>query len=128
MGNRQDKRLEHLDGCFLVGEIMAKEYAKKFYKSTAWQKCRESYISKAFGLCEHCGGPGYIVDHIVEITPDNINDPDVTLNHDNLQFLCTPCHNKKTFKRLDPVRDDVMFDSNGQLIKKELTGRGDTPP
>ncbi|MDA2526720.1 HNH endonuclease, partial [Bacillus cereus] len=54
---------------------MAKEYAKRFYKSTAWKKCRGAYIAATLdGMCEHCKEvPGYIVDHIVEITPVNIN-------------------------------------------------------
>ena len=45
---------------------MAQDYAKKFYRSKAWQQCRESYISKVHGLCERCQSkgkitPGYIV-------------------------------------------------------------------
>lgn len=96
---------------------MAKDYAKWFYASAAWKKCRESYIPKVFGLCEHCGSPGYILDHIVEITPQNIYDPMITLNHDNLQFLCTPCHNKKTFGKYDPVREGFGFDEEGNLIQ-----------
>ena len=38
-----------------------------------------------------------IVDHIVEITPFNKDDKDITLNEDNLQLLCVECHNTKTF-------------------------------
>lgn len=91
--------------------------AKRFYKSKAWQKCRASYISKVYGICEHCEAPGYIVDHIEEINIDNINDPNVTLNHDNLQYLCTPCHNKKTFTRQEPLREGFTFDSDGNLIQ-----------
>ena len=96
---------------------MAKPFAKKFYNSKAWKVCRESYITKAFGLCEHCGAPGYILDHIVELTPDNINNPYITLNHDNLQYLCTPCHNKKTFGKYSPVREGFGFDENGELVQ-----------
>lgn len=101
---------------------MAKAYAKKFYNSKAWKKCRESYIAKVHGLCEHClkegkHVPGYIVDHIKEITPYNINDPNITLNHDNLQYLCLPCHNKKTFgEDYEVVRDGLTFDENGDLV------------
>ena len=95
------------------------EIAKKFYKSKAWRLCRESYIPKVFGLCEHCEEPGYILDHIEEININNINDPNITLNHDNLQFLCTSCHNKKTFGSKEVTRDDVMFDSNGNLIRRD---------
>lgn len=99
---------------------LAKEYAKKFYKSTAWKKCRESYIATTLdGMCEHCKEvPGYIVDHIVEITPESIDNPDITLNHENLQYLCLPCHNPKTFCKALLIRDDVMFDENGDLIMK----------
>ncbi|MFB8328091.1 HNH endonuclease [Bacillus wiedmannii] len=101
---------------------MAKEYAKKFYKSTAWVKCRESYIATTLdGMCEHCKeAPGYIVDHIVEITPEIIGNPDITLNHENLQYLCLPCHNTKTFGKAVLIREDVMFDENGDLIKSDL--------
>lgn len=91
--------------------------AKKFYNSKAWIKCRESYISKVFGLCEHCEEPGYILDHIVEINSDNLNDADITLCHDNLQFLCVSCHNKKTFRKHEPLREGFGFDSEGNLIQ-----------
>lgn len=101
---------------------MAKPYAKKFYNSKQWRKCRESYILKVNGLCEHClkdgnHTPGYIVDHIKEITPDNIDDPYITLNHENLQYLCLVCHNRKTFgKDLEVTREGLIFDDNGNLI------------
>ena len=94
------------------------EVAKKFYKSARWRKCRESYIQSVFGMCEHCDKPGYIVDHIIEININNINDPNITLNHENLQYLCTPCHNRKTFGKAEVTRDDVMFDDQGNLIAK----------
>lgn len=94
-----------------------KPFAKKFYKSLAWKKCRATYIPKVFGLCEHCDEPGYIVDHIVEITPENINDPNITLNHENLQYLCLPCHNKKTFGKAAVNQEGLMFDEEGNLIR-----------
>ena len=94
------------------------EAAKKFYHSRAWKDCRASYIQTVFGLCEHCGSPGYIVDHIIEINSDNINDPNITLSHDNLQYLCTPCHNRKTFTKQGVTRDDVRFDDDGNLIQR----------
>ena len=98
------------------------EIAKKFYKTTAWKKCRLSYIATVHGLCEHCLArgmeePGYIVDHVIELNIHNINDPMITLNHDNLQYLCTSCHNTKTFKKHDDVREGLSFDSEGNLIK-----------
>jgi 5-methylcytosine-specific restriction protein A len=94
------------------------ESAKRFYRTAKWLKCRASYIQSVFGMCEHCDKPGYIVDHIIEINSGNINDPEITLNHDNLQYLCTSCHNKKTFGKAEVTRDDVRFDGVGNLIEK----------
>lgn len=73
------------------------EWAEGFYKSRTWQRCREQKYKQARGLCERCLAkgiykPGEIVHHVTHITPDNINDPDVTLNLDNLQLLCRDCH------------------------------------
>lgn len=103
---------------------MAKEYAKKFYKSKAWQRCRYSFIQTRIsidgGMCEHCREvPGYIVDHVEEITPNNINDPLITLNHSNLQYLCLVCHNKKTFQKYSPLRDGFKFNGNGDLVEDD---------
>jgi 5-methylcytosine-specific restriction endonuclease McrA len=92
--------------------------AKKFYRTKAWKKCRLAYIAKVHGLCEHCEDPGYIVDHIIEINDKNIHDPAITLNHENLQYLCTACHNKKTFKKQDVIAEGLSFDANGDLVQK----------
>ena len=97
---------------------MAREFAKSFYRSSAWRKCRQSYFNSQHGLCERCEQPGLIVHHKIYISPDNINDVSVTLNHDNLELLCQDCHNKEHFKNNEPLRDDVMFDNEGNLIKR----------
>ena len=78
---------------------MAKDYALTFYKSKVWQFCRNSYVKYSGGLCEVCLAkgvyrPGVIVHHKVPLTPDNINDPSVALNFDNLQLVCRDCHAK----------------------------------
>lgn len=89
--------------------------AKKFYRSKQWIKCREAYIPSVHGLCERCEDPGYILDHIIEINEQNINDPHITLNHENLQYLCLPCHNKKTFKKHSAIADGFRFNADGEL-------------
>ena len=53
---------------------MAREFSRAFYKSSAWQSCRASYIRSKGGLCEDCLQrglitPGAEVHHIVELTP-----------------------------------------------------------
>lgn len=78
---------------------MAKSWAKAFYKSKTWQLCRYSYIAKRIkidgGLCEVCHeNPGHIVHHKVTLTTENINDPDISLNHELLSYECKDCHDK----------------------------------
>ena len=77
-----------------------KDYAKGFYKSTAWQNCRNSYLKYVGGLCEDCYKEGKTtaaeeVHHIKYITPQNITDPNITLNYSNLVALCRECHKKR---------------------------------
>lgn len=74
-----------------------REFAKGFYKSTTWQKCRAGYVKYKKGLCEKCLSVGLvtageIVHHKTHLTADNINDPSVSLSFDNLELLCRKCH------------------------------------
>lgn len=98
---------------------MAKEFAKAFYNSKQWNKCRASYIKSVFGLCERCGKPGYIVHHIKQLTLMNINNPDVSLNHENLEYLCLDCHNEehKRFKKKSATIKGFKFNEKGELIQ-----------
>lgn len=77
-----------------------KEYAARFYKSKAWQSCRDAYFHKAKGLCELCLQqgritPGEIVHHKIHITPDNVHIPEVTMDFGNLELVCRECHAKE---------------------------------
>lgn len=54
-------------------------------------------MRSAGGLCERCMKqglivPGEIVHHKIRITPDNVDDPAITLNAANLELLCRDCH------------------------------------
>ena len=76
---------------------MAKESIGNFYKTSAWRICREAYMKSVGGLCERCYASGIIrhgdtVHHKIHLTPENINDPEITLNFQNLQCLCRSCH------------------------------------
>ncbi|TCO69513.1 HNH endonuclease [Marinisporobacter balticus] len=100
---------------------MAKEFAKSFYKSKAWKKCREGYIKSVFGLCERCKRPGYIVHHKTKLTPNNINDLYLTLSWENLEYLCQDCHNKEHHSNHKEItREGLMFDEKGNLIQSPL--------
>jgi len=102
--------------------VDVKEWAKSFYKSKAWQDCREAYFISKHGLCERCGRPGLIVHHRIYLTPQNINDPNITLSFENLELLCSSCHNNEHNRKYDVVRDDVMFNSNGDLVRSGENG------
>lgn len=83
---------------------MAGDFAKQFYASKAWAKCRNAYRKKARGLCERClkqgiYSPGQIVHHKIHLTPDNITDPNIALSFDNLELLCRECHQREHSKQ-----------------------------
>ena len=100
-----------------------KEFAEKFYKSKRWLCARSLYIEQRMaidgGLCEECHEEqGYIVHHKIMLTIANIDDPEVTLNPDNMMFVCKRCHDafeghgvgkKKTKLK-------VRFDADGYPI------------
>lgn len=76
---------------------MAKEFAKAFYSSKAWQECRNEYAKRRHYLCEDClrrgiYKPGAIVHHKIEIDPVTIECAEIALNPDNLELLCRECH------------------------------------
>lgn len=97
---------------------MAKDYAVSFYESKQWKQCRESYLISQDYICERCMSPAKIVHHKTYINPININDPNITLSWDNLEALCQDCHNREHMMD-SVVRDDVVFNSNGELIQRE---------
>lgn len=97
---------------------MAREFSKSFYNSKAWQRTRDAYISSKFGICERCGQPNSKqVHHKKWLTPDNINDPEITLSFDNLELLCDVCHQKEHHEKYSATVWGLRFDENGDLVK-----------
>ena len=100
---------------------MAREFSKGFYKSKAWKLKREQYAKEHHYLCEEClkhgiYNYGEIVHHITELTPYNIEVPEIALGDNNLMLLCRDCHAKvheQSYKRT-PKRYKVG--SNGQIV------------
>lgn len=90
------------------------ELAKKFYRSKSWRNTRNAYMVSVFSLCERCGQPADIVHHKIYIDIDNINNPDVTLDWNNLEAVCIKCHNQEHFKG-KVLEDGFYFDADGQL-------------
>lgn len=121
-----------------LGDVVAKEFARKFYDSKLWKDCRKAYIAERMlidgGVCEVCHKePIYMVHHEVTLTPLNINNPEITLNHKRLKGECKGCHDKEdghyndNKKRIEPL---CSFDSEGNPIdlrgippSKQMTDR-----
>ena len=79
------------------GQKKMKPFAKSFYNSKKWKDARKAYVDNRIridgGICEKCKNkPGVELHHIEHLTPGNINDPDITINPDNLMLLCKDCH------------------------------------
>ena len=85
-----------------------------FYKSNEWQLARQIKITQVNGECERCGKPGQEVHHIKRLNVNNIKDVSVSLDQNNLEFLCKDCHNKE-HKRFSSKQ---LFDSEGNLIQR----------
>lgn len=101
-------------------KTMAKEFAKRFYKSKQWQRTRDAYIAERVaidgGMCEVCGKRlGYIVHHKNLLTAENINDAAVTT--DDLLYVCKHCHDlihDPEINGSDTAR--IAFDKDGNVI------------
>lgn len=105
---------------------MAKEFARAFYDSKQWRKSRKAYIAKRIsidgGLCEECSERlGYMVHHTVALTPDNINNPEVSLNHNLLEYVCKQCHDREEGHFLYQKKKKVRctFDAEGNPVPVE---------
>ena len=99
---------------------MAKEWAKDFYQSASWKKTRDYMLAKYNYLCQKCTGnprPAEIVHHIIWLTPQNINDPNITLGEDNLMPVCRECH-AIIHEGVPSTVDGLCFDEKGQLIRR----------
>lgn len=67
-----------------------------FYSTARWKRARAAQLIKE-PLCRHCMAQGRVTpaamaDHIIPRV-----DGGADLDPDNLQSLCLPCHNRKTW-------------------------------
>jgi 5-methylcytosine-specific restriction protein A len=78
-----------------------------FYRSPAWRKVRKLHLQK-HPFCVECQNQGKVVtakvvDHIKRVNPSNPYNTQngvwgEPLNSENLQSLCSKCHNSKSAK------------------------------
>lgn len=90
---------------------------ERFYKSDRWHEARKLVILRDKGLCVMCGKPGTQVHHKIHLTIQNVDDPTIATNPDNLVLLCDYCHNE-VHHRVGK-HNSYCFDSNGDLVQKK---------
>ena len=110
------------------------DWARGFYDGAAWRSCRASFIAARRsidgGMCQRCRRRlGYIVHHRVELTPENIHDPEIALNQQLLEYLCLDCHNREPGHFLnqggeESAAREFVFDANGDLVPTSPRSRG----
>ena len=76
-----------------------------FYHSKEWEALRERLLSERTNengeiICAECGKPilrayDCIAHHKTELTDENVNDYNISLNPDNVELIHFKCHNAK---------------------------------
>lgn len=74
-----------------------------FYQSREWNTLRQIVIhnrltDEGLTICEYCGKPivkeyDCIGHHKIELTEENVNDVNISLNEDNIMLIHHKCHN-----------------------------------
>lgn len=91
---------------------------KVYDKKSIWRKCRELVIIREGGICNRCKKrPVEEIHHIIELTEDNYTDPKIAYGLDNLEGLCSKCHNEET-NPSKSIRKDIMFDDDGNVVER----------
>ena len=71
-----------------------------FYTGKEWRSLCWLLRLKANNRCQRCNAEildiKYLIGHHkIELTPDNIHNPSIALNPDNIEMICQTCHNKE---------------------------------
>ena len=89
-----------------------------FYDSAAWRKCSKSFLESKMYICERCGQPATTAHHKIYLNTENIQNSRIALSWDNLEALCSECHNKEhgRFQSKDIDASQAVFDLNGNML------------
>jgi len=90
----------------------------EFYHSTAWKRLSRTFLLSKNYICERCGKPAEIAHHRRYLNAENVLNPDISLNPDNLEALCLDCHNTEHFGQGGATAAGLAFDQHGDLIQK----------
>lgn len=72
----------------------------QFYCSKQWRELSYNLKMKANGKCNRCDEifadfSKLIGHHTIELTEDNVDDPNIALNPELIEVICHDCHNKE---------------------------------
>ncbi|MHC1749462.1 MAG: HNH endonuclease [Cellulosilyticaceae bacterium] len=79
---------------------MAQEFAERVYASKEWRELRHNLIVERKPICQRCNTyypdtSKLIGHHKIELNEINVNDPNIVFNPDNIEIICSDCHNKE---------------------------------
>ena len=97
---------------------MAKDWARQLYNSKRWKVVRGIALRRDHFTCQRCGGRAEEVHHVIELTPDNINNTRIALSIDNLECLCHNCHTRETQGSDGDVSKGYIFDEDGHVVER----------
>lgn len=83
----------------------------RFYKSDKWRACRKEVLKKFNYKCVLCGKKATTVHHLINITLENVNNPNIALNQDYCIPLCEHCHtelHKKERMKKEGLKNDLL--------------------
>ena len=90
---------------------------KQFYWTKEWRKTAALFMEYKGGICERCGRLAHIIHHKKYITPENVTNPDISLNWDNLEALCFECHNRE-HNAGTSIAEGPCCDENGDIQER----------
>lgn len=100
---------------------------KAFYKSPEWRTARELALMRDKYLCQDCKDkPAEVVHHIIHLSEDNVDNPEISLNQNNLISICSNCHSirhkgehaRGRLSHMDDEPYNYIFDANGMIVPK----------
>jgi 5-methylcytosine-specific restriction endonuclease McrA len=91
-----------------------RDWKQRFYKSKPWRLMRAFIIDRDKGVCQKCGEliigiPE--VDHEIELTRENYQDPAISLNPELLRTMHHECHDER-HSRFGGITKETIVDDD----------------
>ncbi len=87
---------------------------EQFYNSKKWRDLRKVLVIESKGMCNNCGKTildtsKLIANHKIALTDDNVTNPSISLNRDNLEIICINCHNQYHQRFMGATKEVLIF-------------------